>query len=177
MTAVIENTQKVGANVAIPIFALWLVVVLGLFWLLQFRYEAVWVSFEGSTLPQLDVATGKLQVLHFVDESCPCTKFSRDHVKDMEAKWASDTVQFATLDVAHAGALNERFKDLVPASPAVAVWDEQGQVAFFGPYTSGAICGEGEDLLSKMLANPRTGQWVNQESVGCFCRWPEGQTS
>lgn len=77
------------------------------------------------------------------------------------------------------------FGDSIPASPSVAVWHIDGKFTYFGPYTSGLHCGEGEDWLEPILAgavdvrdrSSASGQWTNQESVGCFCAWPDRQAT
>ena len=52
-------------------------------------------------------------------------------------------------------------------------WDEGGDLIYFGPYSSGEICGKGDDLLTQVLLSPnRLGQMTSQEAIGCFCKWP-----
>ena len=61
----------------------------------------------------------------------------------------------------------------VVATPAVAVIEADGSVAYFGPYSAGAVCGEGEDLLKtvvKQLQENQNFAWFNLLSYGCFCR-------
>ncbi len=158
------------------VFVLWLGLVVGLFWMLQFRYEAVWVSFDGTNLPRLE-SQKAMRVIHFVDESCPCSKFSRPHIVDIESKWSGQGVAFETLDMAGRSESRPQLRQAIPATPAVAVWNHAGELTYFGPYTSGAICGEGDDLLDQALSTPIEGQRINQESVGCFCQRPTNQTS
>lgn len=111
-------------------------------------------------------------MVHFVDNNCPCTKFSLPLIQDLESRWRQKNVSFRAL---HPGSIDQLSVDLqgtIPASPAVALWDSKGKLTYFGPYSSGAICGEGEDLLGKVLAQKGEGQWTSQEAVGCFCPWP-----
>lgn len=154
------------------VFLLWVLLILSLFWLFQYRYESVWVSFDGEAMPRLVESNGSMQVVHFVDDACPCSKFSKPHISDIEDQWSSQGVRFQTIRASGQGDLKSEFFSLVSASPSVAVWDADGELAYFGPYTSGVFCGEGEDLVSQVLNSSYKGQWTNQEYVGCFCQWP-----
>jgi hypothetical protein len=63
----------------------------------------------------------------------------------------------------------------IPASPAAAVFNHEGQLAYFGPYSEGAACltGNGdfvEQVLDKLLAGERP-QQINTAAFGCFCDW------
>lgn len=166
-----------GKNALVAaVFFLWVAFVLFAFWLFQLQYTSTWVSFVGERLPARFGAATSLQVLHFVDDTCPCARFSEPHIKEVEAQWVNLGIEFSSVSpttIIGSGVDSA----LVPASPAVAVWNQQGEIIFFGPYTSGAVCGEGEDLLAKVLDEPTAaGQWVNQEAIGCFCEWPNGVT-
>lgn len=148
-------------------FVVWILILASLFWSMQMQYQAVWVSFDGSRLPKLPAVTSGTRVVHFVDPDCPCSKFSLPHIQKVEQTWGGKQIAFSQVEVGRAG---HEFFGLVPATPAVAVWDRTGNLAYFGPYTSGAICGEGEDLLGRFFNNRLAGQWTNQEAVGCFCK-------
>ncbi|MFN3237637.1 MAG: DUF6436 domain-containing protein [Pseudomonadales bacterium] len=149
-------------------FVTWILLVAGLFWYFQFQYQSVWVTFSGGYLPTIEAEPGVTRVVHFVDSECPCTKFSKPHIADVELQWASSEIQFRTVELA----TTTEFAGLIPAAPAVAAWDEAGELVYFGPYTSGTFCGEGEDLLGRLFMQRLAGQWTNQEAVGCFCEQP-----
>lgn len=157
-------------------FSLWLTLVVCLFWWFLFRFETVWVSFEGQNLPDMIEPNGAWQVVHFVDEACPCSKFSEPHIAELEATWAPQGVRFKSVQAGNELELDQSLLAEIPASPSVAVWDAAGELNYFGPYTSGVLCGQGEDLLAQVLNNPTQGQRISQEAVGCFCSWPKGQT-
>lgn len=156
------------------VLIVWLCLMAGLFWLFQFKYTNNWVSFMGSEFQsvELPTKTGQVTVVHFVDPDCPCSKYSAPHIQALEQKWNS--VDFKTVTEGGSDEMNRMLEAFVPASPAVAMWNSQGELQFFGPYTAGEFCGEGEDLLSKALGSPGEGQWLNQEAVGCFCPWSVG---
>jgi len=110
--------------------------------------------------------------MHFIDPACPCTRYSLPHIADLENTWKDGGIRFTTQ---YAGAEAPGFEVAVPASPAVAIWNSDGELTYFGPYTSGQYCGQGEDIVQQHLEVPEQseGQWTNQEAVGCFCEWPE----
>lgn len=61
----------------------------------------------------------------------------------------------------------------LPASPAVAIWDQQGQLAYFGPYSEGATCTSNNSFIEPILKPQRRppGQRQQYLAVGCFCDW------
>lgn len=167
---------------ATALLAAWLFCVACAFWWFQFRnmsvYSDHWVSFQGrhlleTTVPQ---SNGMPLVLHFVDPDCPCSRFSTPHIQALESQYAG---RARFIDFMSAGKGNELSgivlpANAVPAAPAVAIWDGKGQLAYFGPYSGGAVCGEGTDFVAATLDQLQSGavpHWINHEVVGCFCRW------
>ena len=64
--------------------------------------------------------------------------------------------------------------DQLPASPAVAIWDSQGQLAYFGPYREGVTCSSSNSFIEPILEALAAGRRVNASNtlaVGCFCDW------
>jgi len=62
----------------------------------------------------------------------------------------------------------------IPASPAVAIWDRQGQLAYFGPYSEGAVCTSSNSFIEPILDALIAEHPVNASNtlaVGCFCDW------
>ena len=169
MPSEVPKSKFLGAAV----LAVWIVAMLLLFWFFQFKYTTNWVSFQGSEFKELTMSvTRQATVVHFIDPDCPCTKFSAPHIERLELEWPN--VEFKSMVRNVSTDLSLRLNMVVPASPAVAMWDQSGELTYFGPYTAGEICGEGEDLLGKALTSPAGGQWINQEAVGCFCPWSAG---
>lgn len=158
--------------VGVAVLLVWVGLMCALFWWFQYRFTSTWVTFDGTEVAEIQMEEGSRTVVHFVDQGCSCTKFSLPHIQDLEDQWQSSNVTFRTLTPDDSNTLSLRLSGKVPASPAVAMWGIDGELVYFGPYSSGSICGEGEDLLSKLLVNETEGQWTSQESVGCFCPWP-----
>ena len=142
-----------------------------------------------------DTPPASATVLHFWDQACACSRFNQDHVRQLSEHYRTAGVRFLVLDRRSGKALDPRtlgtaFGDAVepyladssaidkldiPASPAAAVFDAHGQLAYFGPYSEGAACltGNGdfvEQVLDKLLAGERP-QQINIAAFGCFCDW------
>ena len=154
------------------VLILWLATVIVLFWKLQFQYETQWFTFDGSTLGiPASPKIGHQLVVHFIDPECPCTRFSKPHIEALEETFKDLNITFKSVNPGLAP-VNQMGLSAVPASPAVAVWNEAGELSYFGPYSKGALCGEGEDLLRPVLRQEIRGQLTHQEAIGCFCQWP-----
>lgn len=158
---------------------MWLSLTVLAFWWFEYRYwrnfAPVSATFSGEEVSQLYArvgAPGKVTIVHFSNEQCPCNAYSRGHIKQLQTRLSvSHQVTLSPLDDVLKGVS-------IPASPATAIWDEKGQLAYFGPYSSGAVCGEGQDFVSRVLdaisvnTNP---QWVNMVGLGCYCRWQNNE--
>jgi len=116
-----------------------------------------------------------MTIVHWQDSSCSCTKYSYSHIEDLKRDLpnfehivvSKDNWQMAAAEI-------KQLFDFVPASPSVMVFDQMGELAYFGPYSGGAVCGSGEDYVEKtanLLDQGQNPHWVNQESIGCLCQW------
>lgn len=120
----------------------------------------------------------KILVVHFIDEGCPCSRYSLPYIERLQAEFHDASHHVRVEAAAPASRLAQEIKNLVailPASPATAIWDRHGQLVYFGPYSTGAYCGDGEDLVRYILNQLRRGnavQWIDQEAQGCMCAWP-----
>ena len=68
----------------------------------------------------------------------------------------------------------------IPASPAVAIWDRSGKLAYFGPYSEGLTCNSSNSFIEPILQALNEGRAVNAThtlAVGCYCPWPVEQRS
>jgi hypothetical protein len=136
-------------------------------------------------------------VVHFWDPACPCSRFNEAHVRKIVAEYARRGVQF--LVVARAGSglseallaarAHRTFGDavrlvnapsqaavgLTPSSPATAILDADGKLAYFGPYSTGAVCTAtqglfAEKVLDQLLQGNHPQLW-NTWASGCLCSW------
>ncbi len=136
----------------------WLGAMLAAFWWFEARYIRPFDErtelFSGAALrlPAELAGPGPIRVVHFWDPACPCNVGNQQHLAELLQTYMPRGVQFYVLQKAGSqGQLPENLRALqplaalagseqLPASPAVAIWDQQGQLAYFGPYSEGAQC-------------------------------------
>ena len=92
-----DATQtKARTLLASVILLVWVLAIVSSFWHFQLRYSTAWITFDGSRMQQQNVALvpGKLSVVHFIDASCPCSRFSLPHIAELEQAIGHDTVSY-----------------------------------------------------------------------------------
>jgi hypothetical protein len=161
------------------IVTIWLIGCAAIFWWFEYRY---WGAYEKQLIQFDKQAIHKLYpilkrdsenrplVVHFKDDDCPCERYRLDHINTIKAT-LNKTNQVTLSDQDHRLA-----QVYIPASPAVAIWDKNGVLAYFGPYSSGMACGEGFDFIKSVLeklSKNENPHWVNNQGFGCFCQWKE----
>jgi hypothetical protein len=146
--------------------------------------------FDGSQLhlpPEL-AGPGPIRVVHFWDPACPCNVGNQQHLGDLISQFATQDITFHVLQKPGSrGQLPANLNALkplaslpgsehLPASPAVAIWDRQGNLAYFGPYSEGAVCNASNSFIEpiiKALIDNRNVSASNTLAVGCYCPWSE----
>lgn len=172
----------------------WLGAMLAAFWWFEARYIRPFDErtelFSGTALrlPDELAGAGAIRVVHFWDPACPCNVGNQQHLAELLQTYVPRGVQFYVLQKAGSqGQLPENLRALqslaalagseqLPASPAVAIWDQQGQLAYFGPYSEGAQCTSSNSFIEPILEALSAGRPVRADSnlaVGCFCDWSE----
>ena len=138
-------------------------------------------------LPDELAGPGPIRLIHFWDPSCPCNIGNQQHLTELIKRFGPQGVSFYAVqtpgshgqlsDVLNAlktlPALSGSYK--IPASPAVAIWDRTGQLAYFGPNSEGATCTSSNSIIEPILDALNAGRPVhanNTMAVGCFCDWP-----
>ncbi|MGE7993808.1 DUF6436 domain-containing protein [Pseudomonas sp. NPDC089554] len=144
--------------------------------------------FDGGQLrlPAELAGPGPIRVVHFWDPACPCNVGNQQHLGELIEHFVPEDVSFHVLQKpgsqgqlpANLSALKPLASlpgsDQLPASPAVAIWDRQGQLAYFGPYSEGALCNSSNSFIEPILKALLQGRQVtasNTLAVGCYCRW------
>ncbi|MBM7062452.1 thiol-disulfide isomerase [Pseudomonas sp. UL073] len=146
--------------------------------------------FDGTQL-QLPAAlrgAGPIRVVHFWDPACPCNVGNQQHLAELLARFAPQGVKFYALQKPGShGQLPPTLSAIealpalpgsaqLPASPAVGIWDAQGRLAYFGPYSEGASCTSSNSFIEPILEALAAGRTVNASNtlaVGCFCAWAQ----
>lgn len=139
-------------------------------------------------LPDNLAGPGNIRLVHFWDPACPCNVGNQQHLAELIEHYAPQGVQFHVVQKPGSpGRLPAELAALqplgelpgsanLPASPAVAIWDRQGQLAYFGPYSEGLVCNSSNSFIEPILEALAAGRKVdasNTLAVGCFCQWAE----
>ncbi len=170
----------------------WLIGLLSALWWYQNRYIR---PFELSTqlfsvaelkLPAELAGPGPIRMLHFWDPACPCNVGNQQHLAELVAHFEPLGISFhAVQKPGTKGRLPEPLNSIpalalpagaeqLPASPAVAIWDTQGNLAYFGPYSEGATCNASNSFIEPVLQALIEKRPVNATQTlasGCFCDW------
>lgn len=144
--------------------------------------------FEGSQLqlPAELAGPGPIRVVHFWDPACPCNVGNQQHLGELIEHFAPQGVRFHVMQKPGSqGQLPGNLAALqplaalpgsehLPASPAVAIWDREGRLAYFGPYSEGAVCNASNSFIEPVLKALVEGRKVNASNTlaqGCYCPW------
>ena len=138
-------------------------------------------------LPDDLAGPGKIRLVHFWDPACPCNVGNQQHLTEMVEHFSARGVDFfAVQRPGSHGQLPATLSSLktiavlpgaeqMPASPAVAIWDRGGKLAYFGPYSEGLTCNSSNSFIEPILNALTDDRPVNAThtlAVGCYCPWP-----
>ncbi len=145
---------------------------------------------EGLKLPADLEGPGRIRVVHFWDPACPCNVGNQEHLSELVTQFSgADGADFyAVQKPGTHGQLPSTLSAIKPLSglpgaeritstPAVAIWDRQGRLAYFGPYSEGLICNSQNSFIEPILQALQANRPVNAThnlAVGCYCRWSSG---
>lgn len=142
-------------------------------------------------LPASMAGAGKIRFVHFWDPSCPCNVGTQQHLVEMIEHYSGQVEFYHLPKPGSSGQLPKALSGMrhlsglpgaadIPASPAVAIWNNAGDLAYFGPYSEGAVCNSSnsfiEPVLDALLDN-RPVAAANTLAVGCFCDWQPATTN
>jgi hypothetical protein len=137
-------------------------------------------------LPADLAGPGAIRLVHFWDPACPCNVGNQQHLSELIDKYAPQGVEFfAVQKTGSQGHLPSTLSNLkpltalpgsaqIPASPAVAIWDRSGKLAYFGPYSEGLTCNSSNSFIEPILEALNIDREVNAThtlAVGCYCPW------
>lgn len=144
---------------------------------------------DALSLPAALAGPGRIRVVHFWDPACPCNVGNQQHLSELVAHFAGDQgVDFyAVRKPGSQSELPSALGAIVPlatlpgadritSSPAIAIWDRQGKLAYFGPYSEGLICNSQNSFVEPILKALKAGRPVSAThtmAVGCYCPWLE----
>ncbi|MDB6052071.1 MAG: thiol-disulfide isomerase [Pseudomonas sp.] len=146
-------------------------------------------SFAGDvlSLPAALAGPGRIRLVHFWDPACPCNVGNQQHLTELVEQFGgAQGVDFYSVQKPGTqGRLPSTLDAIKPlkslpgaeritASPAVAIWDRDGNLAYFGPYSEGATCNSSNSFIEPILKALSAGRSVNAThtlAVGCYCPW------
>ncbi|MBV4485810.1 thiol-disulfide isomerase [Pseudomonas sp. SWRI153] len=138
-------------------------------------------------LPDNLAGPGNIRFVHFWDPACPCNVGNQQHLTEMVEQFGARGVEFfAVQKPGSHGQLPATLagvktiivlpgSEQIPASPAVAIWDRSGKLAYFGPYSEGLTCNSSNSFIEPILHALTEDRPVNATrtlAVGCYCPWP-----
>ena len=138
------------------------------------------------SLPAELSGPGPIRVVHFWDPACPCNVGNQQHLSELLAHYVPLGIAFYSVQKSGTqGQLPDSLGAIKPlarlpgaehvsASPAVAIWDHSGQLAYFGPYSEGATCNASNSFIEPILQALSAGRPVKAThtmAVGCYCPW------
>lgn len=141
-------------------------------------------------LPEHLAGPGAIRVVHFWDPACPCNVGNQQHLAELLTHYAPQGVQFyAVQKPGSQGQLPGTLSGLktleilpgseqIPASPAVAIWDRSGKLAYFGPYSEGLTCNSSNSFIEPILqalSEDRPVSATHTLAVGCYCPWARNE--
>ncbi len=179
---------------------IWACAMAAAFWWFQLRWYQPLESLTGDALfnaEQLDISRHEpdtpIEVIHFFDSNCPCTRFNTPHVQDLIEQYQKQSIRFRIL-VPDASQLTEARQlfpqvridvaarqDRPPASPAALVLSSQHGAEYMGPWSPGAVCNSRSgDYVAQVLDQLVEGKRRNQTfqlSSGCLCPWSNNSSA
>lgn len=121
---------------------------------------------EFSQLLTKEVGSLVNTVVHFKQSACPCQSVGSIHinsVKQLATEFAQTNVELNLSEVPALGAI-------IPATPAVAVFDENGELNYLGPYSSGFYCSVGNGIVEPFINKTvELGATIVTQAAGCYC--------
>lgn len=187
------NTSTLKKTLIGLAILLWLGAMLtGLWWyktrfIRPFSETTAVFSGQQLRLPNSIAGSGAIRFVHFWDPACPCNVGNQQHLAEMLERYADEVEFYHLQKPGSSGQLPKVLSTMrhlsglpgaeqLPASPAVAIWDRAGQLAYFGPYSEGAVCNSSNSFIEPALdalINNRPVKAANTLAVGCFCDWPQ----
>ncbi len=128
------------------------------------NYDTVTKQVFNATFSEL-----KGVAFHIQDQSCSCSSFSKEHIRSLDIKF--EKAGFSTKKLTPSS--HREIVSLFPSLPALAIFDENAELAYLGPYSSGLFCSKNssliETIVDSIISNSHLGSLVISDSSGCYC--------
>ncbi|MDY6921359.1 MAG: DUF6436 domain-containing protein [Pseudomonadota bacterium] len=174
------------------IFVLWLGLLAGAYWFFLVKPQQ-WFDPAMQQPPELAVAAnqqalrqwlqrqfpelnpGKAWFIRFRQQRCGCERFVELYHQTFATQADPQRMQVVTVTLDGAALNHEQqrlLQRLIPATPSVVLFDDRGEVAYFGPYHQEGVCNADNSYLEPVLAALQQGRRLsvlNTLVFGCFC--------
>ena len=114
------------------------------------------------------VETSQSKVIHFTATNCQCNTVAKEHIESVEKLARQHGFNNVTVNVAE----HQLLLDVIPATPAVAVFDDSGELIYLGPYSAGYSCNVGSGIVESYVSG-KVGKTpsatILSETKGCYC--------
>ncbi len=174
--------ERVNRNLILVVSFIWFVSVLAFLIyaakqkLVAFDQEGkLWqqsqiVSFDNDFKNALGQQTGelKLSVVHFYQEGCDCNSVAKEHIDSVQLLAQQQGFKNISLSLNTTNLLEK----YIPATPAVAIFAEDGSLSYLGPYSAGYSCTVGNGIVESYLeyhSQLAPGATVVTNTEGCYC--------
>ncbi len=115
-----------------------------------------------------EFGNSKNKVVHFSQNSCECNLVAQEHLASVEFLADSQGYENVKLVLGN----NAFIEQYIPATPAVAVFNDKGSLTYLGPYSAGYSCTAGNGIVeSYLVGQTKTliGATVITNTEGCYC--------
>jgi len=133
-------------------------------------------------------AAAKFTLIHLYNPACRCNRFTEPHLKRLIERYQARGVRFLAAPArAYAATAKTPFelpairsedgalaRAGVNSSPAALIFDADGRLLYYGPYSDSAWCGSAGALVEPVLDRAFSGLapvMGLRASRGCFCEW------
>lgn len=115
-------------------------------------------------------------VVHFRDSSCACTPLTTSHVDELKKLGEQRGLVSVTINREDQEFGRLGYPMRPHASPSAAVFDSNGDVVYFGPYSSELDCNTEEqalvaDAIRHMKNHAAASGDYKRLASGCLCKW------
>ena len=117
---------------------------------------------------QADFGAVEGRAFHFSEDGCFCQIVATQHISDVKNMIQAETKKNISVSVTD-------YPELIsylPSTPAIAIFNEVGNLVYIGPYSVGYLCTVGNGLVEELI--PRMNESVADPIVmslarGCYC--------
>lgn len=107
-------------------------------------------------------------VVHFTQPLCYCNMVANPHINSVKRLAEKEGFDNTVISIDS----DPKWASVVPSTPAIAVFDENGKLDYLGPYSTGFYCSPSNGLVEAFIeqrTKPLPGAVIAAEAEGCYC--------